>query len=103
MTTLFFPERPDLAVIDRAIARVRAGRTRQTCWALFYESALLSDSCNSNPYVMQYRQHIRGPEGFPRWWNKARAYREERIAALQSFRQACVDAANTSPSQEVSP
>lgn len=98
MTTLFYPDRPDIAVIDRAIERVRSGRTRQTCLALFYEAPMLSDSCSSSPYVRQYRQHIRGPEGFPRWWNKTKGdYREERVAALQSFRQACIDAAIQAP------
>lgn len=85
------PDRPDLAVIDRAIELVRTGVYHgwYSCWAL-------SDCCINydNEYTRQYTRWIKESKGrLPDWWGgEALRHTGARINALKSFRQACVDA-----------
>jgi len=100
------PALPDLAVIDRAIELVEmrnhyAGQ--YTCHALmFAEHGTLA--CRSE-YARQYGLWIRKSRSrLPVWWGtRGGLHIGSRITALKSFRQACIDAANRIPSQEVLP
>lgn len=96
------PVRPDLAVIDRAIELVEmrnhyAGQ--YTCHALtFAEHGTLA---RRSEYARQYGLWIKKSRSrLPVWWGtRGGLHIGSRIAALKSFRQACIDAALSSPSQ----
>jgi hypothetical protein len=92
-------DRPDLAVIDRAIELVRSGQERWTCWALVM--AENPRGCSPrNKYTAQFRLHMTSDRGLPDWWTEGENTPENRalrIAALKSFRQACIDAAIQAP------
>ncbi len=101
---------PNLAVIDRAIERIKTGANTYSCLAL--EEAVLEiefpcaaknvpawrrpdkEALRIGQYVGQYYQHVHRTETYPQWWNHStNQYRAERIAALKSFRKACIAAA----------
>ena len=89
---------PSLAVIDEAIEFIRSGYTVYTCIAL--QRAVERCERTAHPsgrdwlYRSQYRRCVWGPNSHrPVWWDCRFAYyKNERIAALQAFRQACIDA-----------
>lgn len=93
-----FPTRPDLTVIDRAIRRLRNHDSFYSCWAM----RVAATGSIWNPETEYERQFAlwmckRGP--LPKWWG-SRAHGPQtraRIAALKSFRQACIDAAIQAP------
>lgn len=88
-----FPARPSLAVIDRAIGLIRSGRERWTCWALVLATNQATGPCNT--YTRQFRMHMERDGNLPAWWTEGENTPENRalrIAALKSFRQACIDA-----------
>lgn len=96
------PKRPDLRVIDRAIKRIRFGLSHYTCYAL-RDAAIEIHECSSAAmeYRQQYRRVIRNLMGgfMPYWWCDLRPCKEDRIKALQAFRQACIDAAKKEAKQ----
>ena len=87
---------PDLLVIDRAIERIRLGLNRYTCYALERAAFEVApqDWTHADAYVNQYQRWTLRNGKEPKWWDSGRRYKRERIAALKSFRQACIDAAS---------
>lgn len=89
------PARPSLAVIDRAIRTVESRQFVWTCIAL--RDAEGADSIDDSEYCRQYRRWV-CKRRVPHWWNSSDLrFKDERIAALKSFRQACIDAAIQTP------
>lgn len=87
---------PDLRVIDRAIERIRLGSSHFSCLALReaqYETGS-QDWSIAHEYRSQYRSWAIRNGAYPEWWSSDRPYKRERMAALKSFRQACIDAAS---------
>lgn len=85
--------RPDLAVIDEAIRRIRVCWNTYTCIALRQAAIELRQAHLATEYVTQYRKHIlSGQRSFPNWWNSSYCHQKDRIAALESFRDACINA-----------
>ena len=96
------PDRPDLAVIDRAI-EILESRSHYaglfSCHALmFAESGSLA---GVSEYARQYEMWTKkSKDRLPVWWGtRSGLHIGSRITALKSFRQACIDAAKTIPSQ----
>lgn len=82
--------KPDLAVIDQAIRMINHDWNTYTCVAL----DIASGGCWT--YKRQYRMYIESiNEGkVPYWWDHRHPFKEERIKALEGFKQACIDAGN---------
>lgn len=104
-------EQPNLKILDLAIRCMKSSHYWFSCSVL--ESAYiningvqlyLSNSSTIKEYKTQYRRWTMKVNGGkkPKWWNslphnltesQKRKYRDFRVAALESFRQACIDAA----------
>jgi len=89
---------PDLRVIDNAILRIQRESDRYTCVALIHAvgHVLRMTNCYErleveNLYIRQYRHYVTHL-GFPKWWGQRRRNKKQRIAALEAFKQACIDA-----------
>ena len=87
---------PDLRVIDMAIERIRFDANHHSCAALAFGLGDLGCYSRSlaEEYKRQYKLWTFKNGGRPKWWNSGRPYKRARIAALKSFRQACIDAAS---------
>lgn len=84
-------DRPDLAVIDRAMEMLKNGEHSLSCVALGYASKEIHGQYGY-VYAAQYEQLI-CPKRRPTWWNSQEAGHVPRIRALMRFRRACIDAA----------
>lgn len=86
----------DVRVIDLAISYVRSGQAKFSCtaltWALSSES--FKDCANKGLYEYHYLMHTRKRNGSkaPEWWNANAPFVNERIEALENFKQACIQA-----------
>ena len=84
--------RPDLAVIDSAIELLREGKEWGCGHALNAASA--TPRGLDSEYARQFSEWARLVFGWPSWSdNPSSAFTGERIAYLQAFRKACIDAA----------
>lgn len=85
---------PNLAVIDEAITRIRNGDSFYACLALrVAEAGSIREP--ETEYERQFELWMGRSGVLPKWWS-SRSYGPQtraRIAALKSFRQACIDAA----------
>jgi hypothetical protein len=95
------PARPSLKVIDRAIRTVEDRKFAWTCIALRDAEGVLW--IEDSEYCRQYRLWV-CKRVAPHWWNAPGAeFKAKRIAALKSFRQACIDAAIPAPGAAQAP
>jgi hypothetical protein len=88
-------DRPDLAVIDRAIGLVLSHHTAGSycCWAL-RQAATGTFVGQETEYERQFSEWVRHSEGeWPWWWSTdAGKHKRARVNRLKSFRRACIAA-----------
>ena len=72
-------------IVAKAIERIKTGASSYSCLAINAASGWPAD-CGwaENPIVQEYEEFMHHR---PSWWQQRGAYTEERIAALQAFKE----------------
>jgi hypothetical protein len=101
---------PSIEVLDLAIKHIKCGFNRFTCIALrdavvhiefgvpkhrlHLHQQTIAQAVRAWMYQKQYERllYVRHGQN-PYWWNSPYKFRDERIAALTQFKQACIAAA----------
>ena len=93
--------KPNVAIIDEAIRRIKEGVNRHSCVALSHACEKAggdyfgsSDSSrDGETYRAQYRLLMTNSRGkLPSWWDVDKRHTRARVAALKKFKAACIAA-----------